>query len=176
MEIYDLKPYLHINLDDYDYDALLTSLYTSAKQVFTALTNLELSNTTAYDFTYYDLSKTKKLYFDKFPVNSITSVQYRDNFIDSLSTLDSASYELNDNVLRFSASQSVNKMVITADIGYSTIPTNIDFLLVQIVNHYFNFQANKAHLSSEGNVPLMPSEATMPKYLYDQIREYKIGI
>lgn len=176
MELYDLKPYLHISLDDFDNDALLTSLYESAKQVFTNLTNIELSNTTDYTFTYYDLVNTRKIYFNKFPVNSITSVKYRDNFTDSLSTLDSADYELNDNVLYFATTYSVNKMVITADVGYSTIPDNIDFLLVQIVNHYFNFQANKIHLSSEGNVPLMPNEATMPKYLYDQIREYKIGL
>lgn len=176
MELYDLKPYLHISLDDYDYDALLESLYISAKQVFTTLTNIDLSNTAAYEFTYYDLVSTEKLYFNKFPINSITSVKYRNTFTASLSTLGSSNYELYNNILRFATAQSVNKMVVTVDIGYSTIPTNIDFVLTQIVNHYFNFQANKIYLSAEGNIPLMPDEATMPRYLYDQIKGYKIGI
>ena len=176
MELYQLKPYLHISLDDFDYDAQLTSLYESAKQIFTDLTDIYLSNDTDYNFTYYDGSSVSKIFFNKGPVNSITSVTYRDTFSDSMTTVSSSDYELNDNVLYFETSQSFNKMIVTANIGYSSIPTNIDFLLAQIVNHYFNFQANSIHLSSEGSVPLMPDEATMPKYLYNQIRAYRLGL
>ncbi len=176
MDLYELKPYLHISLDDYDYDSTLTSLYNSAKQVFSDMTDIQLSNNSEYTFTYYDGSSVSKIYFNAGPVNSITSVEYRDTFSDSMSSIDYNDYELNDNVLYFESDISFNKLVITADVGYLTIPSNIDYLLVQIVDHYFNFQANSVHLSSEGSVPLMPNEATMPKFLYDQIKAYRLGL
>jgi len=176
MQLYDLKPYLHISLDDYDNDFLLNSLYTAAKQVFTDLTDLQLTNNDDYDFEYFSYSNVDTIFFDMGPVNSINSVTYRYVFSDSMSTISSSEYELTDNVLRFETAQTFNKLVVNVDIGYSTIPTNIDFLLVQIVNHYFRFQANAIHLSSDGQVPLMPDEATLPKYLYDQIRAYRLNL
>jgi len=172
MELYQLKEYVNVAQDDYAYDALLNSMYISAKSTFTGLTDVYLSKTTEV-FTYTNFSNNY-LYLKVYPINEIDKIEYKSSFSDSSYTeLETTKYELDYTAIRFDTSYAFYKLKVTADFGYEVIPENIDFLLAQIVHYYFSFQALDVHLSSKGSVPLMPSEATLPKFLYDNIKLYK---
>ena len=172
MEIYDLKQYLNISQDDYDYDQLITSLYESAKHIFASLTDTYLEEVSGQEYVIYNF-KGNELRLPFYPVTSVDKIEYKDEFSDSYEELDSSKYDVEDNYIRFDSSYSLHKLKVTFDYGYSVIPSDIDFLLAEIVHYYFSYQALDIHLSSRGQVPLMPSQANLPSFLYEQIKGYK---
>ena len=172
MTTIELREYLNIAADDASYDDVIDSLYTLAKAIFTQNTRVTFTSETVTEslIDFY----SDQIFLNVCPVDSITSIFYID---DLTSTVDTAytDFKLVDNVVYLSAMLDYKCLDITYVAGYASIPAAIDQVLVQLVSFMWTFNDSKVFLSGSSEVPLVPNDVVIPKYIRESMAIYRVG-
>ena len=172
MEIVDIRPYLNIAEDDGSHDTIIESLYNLAKIIFTQNTRVIFSEETIEE-TFMNFY-SDAIYPNSGPVSSITS-------ITSYSTLEDTGtvitiYKLYNNVIYLNSETIAKFIEVEYTAGYSTIPTEIDQILIQICSFLWTYDDNKVMLSGSGEAILMPNDVIIPKHIRESMAIYRVGL
>ena len=167
MTIAELRKALNISDTDVSYDDVLTRLYALAKKIFYINTRVLLAEETTTDvFHVFD---SDACYLYRTPVSSVVSIK-----VDG--TDYSGTYRLLDGVIYFESKVSCSFLEVDYVAGYSTIPVEIDAILVQIVDFFFNYDSTKTYLSGNSEGMLAPSDAELPQLIRENMALYRVGI
>jgi len=172
MTLDELKVALNINEDDEVYDDKVEGLYALAKKIFTQYTrvNLVQETTTETMMDFYG----KVIYPNNTPVTSVTSINTTAEINGDETEI--TDYLLVNNAIYLSDSIDVTSLVLEYDAGHSTIPTEIDYILVKILSYWWKSDDQKTMISSSGEMLLEPSQIVLPKLLREAIAIYRVGI
>lgn len=158
MNLENLKTMLNIAQTDTSYDVYLTSMYDLCYKY--AINYLDLIHP-AIDrtYTYRDFYNKRIFKCPDKPVNAIRSAK--------LDGKDIPNPEYDSGYFYFPGFLLGNRLDITANVGYATIPKELDTIINMMVEFLFK-QATKANYFSMPEQKLSsPKDMTFPAYIHD---------
>ena len=160
-----IKTRLNVAASDTTQDDVLTSIYESCKHFFTSVTGL-LLDATSCSSHYINVSGATVFYLEETPVRSLTSI-----FLDGVEITD---YTLVDDCLIFTTAITGTSLVIEYEAGYTTIPEDIDDLLIQMLQFLYNQDGFSNYVPQANSKTLTPAKNVFPGYIKEQLDGYKI--
>ena len=173
MTIEELRPLLNISPDDSKYDEKIEKLYDLAKRIFYQYTRVRLSSS-AFTDNLYDFSDNCIFLYNT-PVTQITSIQSLDSSTEIYKDIE-VGYVLIDNIVYLDSILQARFLKVNYVAGYNVIPSEIDSILVQVIDFLFNYDATKTFLSTNGELLLGPNDVVLPKVVRDNMAMYRVGM
>jgi len=172
MEIDELKVFLNVSEEDDTLDEILESLYALSKKIFTQYTRVNLESDIFTD-KFVGFSGTV-IYPHNTPITSVTTINSYPTF--GADAVEITEYQILNDTIYLHSSITSAYIEVTYKAGYSTIPTEIDQVLVQIISFLWTYNDKKVFLSSNGEAILEPDEVKIPKHVRDSMAIYRIGL
>lgn len=158
MNLENLKTMLNIAQNDTSYDDYLTSMYDLCHKYAVNYIDL-IYPAVDRTYTYRDIYNKRIFRCPDKPVNTIESAKI-DGVSIQLPEFDSGYFYFPDFLIG-------TRLDITANVGYATIPKELDTIVNMMVEFLFK-QATKAnYFSMPEQKPLSPRDMTFPSYIHD---------
>jgi len=159
-----VKSMLNISETDTSNDEYLNNLIAFATSFFTNITGQVLTENTEIEETFTKQYGVSIFKISKVPVTSLNKV-----IVDG-QELDISNFYINDRFIISETPINGEKVTISVNVGYETIPSDIQYIIASICEYLYKQDSHSNYFT--GDKAFTPSMNVIPGYIREMVQGY----